>query len=250
MAESTVRPLTAERLRRALASALLAVLVGAAALGGLYAYRTVRNADQPPPAALSRGLPDGRPVAGVPPPDLQQGADGTWLLVEDGQGFVGYRINEQLTFLDVPNSAVGRTSRVSGRLVIAGPQITETEIVADVESLTSDEPDRDRAIRTRGLESSRYPTATFRLRRPVELPGPPQRGRVYSVDAPGELTLHGVTRPVTLALDARWTNSTIDVAGSTSVRLSDFGIEAPIGGPVVSIQDEATIELEVAFRRA
>lgn len=253
MTEWTARSVvSAGSLRRVLLSAFIVVVVAAAVLGGLYGYRTFRNLSQPPPASLPVG-----PAApalpargeGALPFDPRRSADGTWRIVEDGEGFVGYRITEQLAFLPVPNSAVGRTSEVEGRLVIAGTQIAEAEIVADVESLTSDEPNRDATIRTRGLESSTYPQAVFRLTEPVDLGGPPQRARVYTVEAPGELTLRGVTRPVVLELAARWTTNVIDVAGSTQVRLSDFDIEAPVVGPVVSIQDEATIELQVAFRR-
>lgn len=150
--------------------------------------------------------------------------------------------------MDVPNDAVGRTPAVTGTMTIEGSQVTSVEITADLTQLASDEPRRDNAIRTNGLESERYPDAVFTLTEPVDL-GTPVAGEVLETTAAGELTLREQVKPVTLNLEARWTGEQIEVAGDAPVRLSDFGIDAPVLGPVVSIEDEATVELQVVFVR-
>jgi polyisoprenoid-binding protein YceI len=68
------------------------------------------------------------------------------------------------------------------------------------------------------------------------------------VPAQGRLTLHGVTKPVTVQLEARYDGSGIEVAGTAPVVLADFGINAP-DTPVVSVEDHGSFELHLLFVR-
>ncbi len=99
----------------------------------------------------------------------------------------------------------------------------------------------------RGLEIDTFPTATFRLTRPAPL-GDARGGQVVRVQLPGDLTLHGVTRPVVVPLEARWDGPTIQVAGSLEIRRRDFGLEVPslLG---FRIEDRGVIELELTLAR-
>lgn len=176
--------------------------------------------------------------------------DGAWSIADDGTSFVGYRVREQLGFLDAPNDAVGRSPAVTGTLRLSGAVVEAVDVTADLRELTSDEDRRDGAIRTRGLESETFPEATFSLTEPIDLGELPEPGEVVTAEAVGDLTAHGVTRPVTLALEARIDGESLAVAGSTPIALSVFEVEAPVLGPVVSIEDQATIELQATFVRA
>jgi polyisoprenoid-binding protein YceI len=99
--------------------------------------------------------------------------DGTWM-VDTSSGsfsdfsstFAGYRVEEQLGTIGA-NTAVGRTPDVSGSLDISGTTITEASITVDMTTLQSDDDRRDNSIRTRGLETATYPTATFELTEPI-----------------------------------------------------------------------------------
>ena len=52
------------------------------------------------------------------------------------------------------------------------------------------------------------------------------KGQVlHGIRAIGRLQLHGVTRPITFTLDARWNGPTIDVVGSAPITLRDYRIE-------------------------
>jgi hypothetical protein len=62
--------------------------------------------------------------------------------------------------------------------------------------------------------------------------------------------VHGVTRDVDLDLRGRWTGETIQVAGQLPVKMSDFQIEPPRFGPVVSIEDAMAVDLNLVFERA
>jgi polyisoprenoid-binding protein YceI len=81
------------------------------------------------------------------------------------------------------------------------------------------------------------------------LPGAPTKGQQVNARGQGRLTIHGVTRTVTMPLQSRWDGDTIQMAGQLPVRMSDYGIQPPRIGPVVSIEDNATIELRLVFER-
>jgi polyisoprenoid-binding protein YceI len=171
--------------------------------------------------------------------------EGVWSLVPDAS-FVGYRVREQLVFLPAPNDAVGRTSAVEGSLEIVGTDVVAATVTADLTQLESDEARRDDAIRMNGLESASFPTATFELTEPIAFGETPPEGEVVEVDATGELTLHGVTRTVTLPLEARWDGGQISVVGSLEIAFADFDITPPSLGPA-TVEDHGTMELQLVF---
>ena len=69
--------------------------------------------------------------------------------------------------------------------------------------------------------------ARFTLTKPIALPAHVAKGQKFNTSASGTLLLHGVTRPVTVTLDARWNGPTIDAVGTAPITLADFGIDAP-----------------------
>jgi polyisoprenoid-binding protein YceI len=232
---------------------IVGVVVLLAALGGGYLLFANRTSGSPPPAALdaapstTTGQATGATQAQG---DGAASPDGTWRVSGDGSSFVGYRVNEQLAFLNNPNQAVGRTTAVTGTMEVAGDTVEQVRIEADLTQLTSDEPRRDNAIRQRGLESERYPTATLELAEPIQLASTPVQGEEVRGQGKGRLTVHGVTREVDLDLQGRWNGSTIQVVGQLPVKMSDFQIQAPRFGPVVSIEDSLAVDLNLVFERA
>jgi polyisoprenoid-binding protein YceI len=232
---------------------IVGVVVLLAALGGGYLLFANRTSGSPPPAALdpapatTTGQATGATQAQG---DGAASPDGTWRVSGDGSSFVGYRVNEQLAFLNSPNQAVGRTKAVTGTMEITGDTVEQVRVEADLTQLTSDEPRRDNAIRQRGLESERFPTATLELAGPIKLASAPVQGQEVGGQGTGRLTVHGVTRELDLDLRGRWTGETIQVAGQLPVKMSDFQIEPPRFGPVVSIDDSMALDVNLVFERA
>ena len=232
---------------------IVGVVVLLAALGGGYLLLVNRTSDSPPPAALDPA--PATTTGGATGTTQAQGdgaatPDGTWQVGDDGSSYVGYRVKEQLAFLDSPSEAVGRSTAVTGTMEVAGDTVEKVRIEADLTRLTSDETRRDNAIRQRGLESERYPTATLELAEPIQLESTPAQGEEVRGQGKGRLTVHGVTREVDLDLGGLWNGSTIQVVGQLPVKMSDFQIQAPRFGPVVSIQDGLAIDLNLVFERA
>jgi polyisoprenoid-binding protein YceI len=230
--------------------AAVAAVVVLALAGGGWLLLAGRHADQPAPASL-----DAPATTSAPTATTAAGAgtatagtpDGTWQVAGDGSSFVGYRARERLANLPAPSDAVGRSTQVTGTMQVAGDQVRAVRVEADLRALQSDESRRDNAIRGRGLESEQFPTAVFELAEPIRLDRAPKSGQEVNGQGKGRLTVHGVTREVTADLQGRWDGSTIQVAGRMPVRMSDFQIQPPTFGPVLSIEDNLTVEFRLTF---
>ena len=226
--------------KRMVIAALVGVLVLA---GGAYAiFEFVSGGGEDPVSNADVPAGDGT-TAGTTAFDGDFA--GTWTLVA-GDSFVGYRVREQLAFLPAPNDATGRSTAVEGMLEIDGLEIVATNVTADLTQLESNESRRDDAIRTNGLESSSFPTATFELTEPIAFDEQPAEGEVVMVEATGDLTLHGVIREVTFPLEGRWDGGQIAVVGSLEIAFADYDITAPSIGPA-TVEDHGTIELQLLF---
>jgi polyisoprenoid-binding protein YceI len=228
---------------------VVGVLVLVVALGGGYLFFTSRTSDSPPAALDPAPSTTAGRASGTTQADGAASPDGAWQVSDDGASYVGYRVREQLTFLSSPNEAVGRSTAVTGTMTVTGDTVEAARIEADLTRLTSDESRRDNAIRQRGLESERFPTATLELAGPIRMAEAPVQGQEVRGQGKGQLTVHGVTRQVDLDLRGRWNGSTIQVVGQLPVRMSDYQIEAPRFGPVVSIEDSLAVDFNLVFER-
>lgn len=188
--------------------------------------------------------------AGTGAGDAPASADGTWEVVAGEDVFVGYRIQELFGGQTIEKTATGRTPAVEGSVVIDGTTISSATFTADLTQLASDEARRDAAVGTRGLETETFPEATFTLTEPITLPSAPTPGEEITVSATGDLTLHGVTQPVTLELTAEWTGAAITVAGSAPVVLADFDMEAIEIPGFVTVADDGVLELQLVLQPA
>ena len=112
----------------------------------------------------------------------------------------GYRVREQLANLPAESDAVGRTDQVTGSITIERSGSTTTltagALTVDTTSITSDKSQRDNRMRDEGLQTDQFPTATFTLTKPVEIPAAALAGTASDVTLTGDLTLHGVTKSV------------------------------------------------------
>ena len=175
--------------------------------------------------------------------------DGNWTVVHGKDVFVGYRMQEKFAADVIHKDAVGRTGSVEGTMTVQSGTVTATSVTADLRTLSSDRPQRDNYIHTHAIESDTFPTASFELTAPIALPAGSRPGQKLRTNATGQLTLHGVARSVTVAIEARWNGSTTEIVGSAPIVLADYGIEPP-NTSVVSVDDHGSFELQLTFRKA
>ena len=67
--------------------------------------------------------------------------------------------------------------------------------------------------------------------------------------AQGTLNLHGVTKDITVTVQARWSGSAIQVISTIPIAFADYGIVAPSSG-FVSVEDHGSIEVSLTFTKS
>lgn len=123
-------------------------------------------------------------------------------------------------------SVKGTFHGVRGEAVIDEQDLTNSRgrVEVDVASIDTRDEGRDNHLRSADFfDVEQFPTATFETRRIV-----PVRGERYEIE--GDLTLHGVTRPVTLQAELSefivdpWGNRRAAVAVEVEINRVDFGL--------------------------
>ncbi len=177
---------------------------------------------------------------------------GEWKIASGSQA--GYRVREKLAFLPAESDAVGRTSQITGRasLTKSGATVTISKASFDinVSSLKSDRSMRDERIHEIGLESSRYPTATFVLTKPLSVAFSAIDGKVATVPVTGAIEIHGTTKTRTLPVEMSLSGSSFQAVGSLTFPWSEFGMTAPSVGGFVNVTGKATMEFDLHMQRA
>jgi hypothetical protein len=180
-------------------------------------------------------------------------ATGTWVVdtgfvafdTATGAGsWVGYRVDEELAGVGA-FTAVGRSPRVEGEVVIDDAVVVSATIRADLQGLVSDNANRD--ARVRPLFADR--PVVFTLSESVDFGAVPSDGQRVTVVARGVLRIGTVERDVEMALSADVAASRLVVTGSTVITLADYGVSVPSAPVVLSVSDEATIELQLFLSR-
>ena len=168
---------------------------------------------------------------------------GTWT-IDPGHAEVAF-VGRHLMFTKVR----GRFTGVRGTVVSADdPTRSSVEVTIEMASVASGSKDRDEHLRSPDLfDVERYPTATFRSTE-VRWTGGPH------AEVEGDLTIHGVTRPVVLdvefsgALTDPWGGERAVFTASTEIDREDWeltwNMALETGGILVSKRIRIEIDVE------
>ncbi|HEX2192386.1 MAG TPA: YceI family protein [Acidimicrobiales bacterium] len=230
--------------RVAIGAGVAAILVATAVIGYLLFFRgsseerlSLDPAEETAPSAA---------------PVTPATAAGRWVTTAGSEA--GYRVREKLSRLPAQSDAVGRTTAVSGAMTVAteGDRLVarDLRVEVDVSRLRSDESRRDNRIRSDGLETDRFPTATFVSTGDVVVPPDATSGRAFTAEVTGDLTLHGVTRRVTIPVEGRVDAGSLQVVGSYNFPMSQFDIDPPNVGGFVTVDPDATLEFKVVMAKS
>ena len=163
--------------------------------------------------------------------------------------------------LDASHSEIGMTVRhagiskvraqfeeATGTLKVAGDGAADANAVVRTDSFNSQNPDRDAHVRGEDfLNAEQHPELTF-VAEDIKPTG-------ETFDITGELTIRGVSKPVTF--EAEFGGQAVDPFGATRAGFSasavisrkDFGLNwnAALEAGGVLVGDKVTLDLEVAF---
>jgi len=147
-------------------------------------------------------------------------------------------------------TVVGTTKEVAGDIVLDfdNPAVSQLGTIRiNARTLETDNPNRNRALRSRILMSAEDEFEFIDFA-PTALNGLPQEivvGKTYSFEVIGDLPLIGTTLPVTFAVEATLTSdTTLTGVATTIIKWADWGINIPQVPGVANIEEEATLTIE------
>jgi polyisoprenoid-binding protein YceI len=166
---------------------------------------------------------------------------GKWV-IDQAHSEVGFQVRHLMV------SKVRGTFKVfQGTITVAeNPVESKVEATIDVDSIDTREPQRDAHLKSDDFFSAEaHPQITFVSTAVVP------KGGLFEVT--GDLTIHGVTKPVTLDLEFNgvspdpWGGTRAGFSAETEISRKDYGItiDMPVEGGGVVIGDRIKINLEV-----
>ena len=150
----------------------------------------------------------------------------------------------------------GQFNKLSGTFLYdeKNPAKSKLEATIDASSIDTNEPKRDEHLKSPDFfDVAKYPTITFKSTK-VE------KGAKGHLKVTGDLTMHGVTRPVTLDVEGPtapakdpWGNVKVGATATTTVNRKDFGLNwnkaLETGGVMVSDEVKITIDTELGQKK-
>ena len=149
----------------------------------------------------------------------------------------------------------GEFKGLKGTLKLNDSDLTQSAVDVSIDAATIDtgEAQRDGHLKTADfLDVEKFPTLTFKSTRVV-------KGKAGEVVVSGDLTIHGVTRNVELAVEGPsapmkdpWGNTRIGLSATTRINRKDFGLtwNAALETGGILVGDEVNITLDVQFIKA
>jgi polyisoprenoid-binding protein YceI len=149
----------------------------------------------------------------------------------------------------------GGFKKVSGSVVYDAENPANSSVNAEIDaaSINTNEEQRDTHLRSGDfLDVDNFPTITFRSTN-VEKSGDDE----FKVT--GDLTIHGVTRPVVLNVEGPapegkdpWGNTRTGATATTKIKRSDFGLtwNAALETGGILVGDDLKIELDLSLIKA
>ena len=149
----------------------------------------------------------------------------------------------------------GHFSKVAGVLTLDESEMAKSSVEVSIETASIETRDAQRDAHLKSadfFDVEKYPLISFKSSRISQL----QDGE-HSVE--GDLTIHGVTRQVTLDVEGPtpptkdpWGNTRIAISASTRINRKDFGLtwNAALETGGILVGDDVAINLEVEFVKA
>jgi polyisoprenoid-binding protein YceI len=169
-------------------------------------------------------------------------------VIDQSQSAARFTLDEEL--MGAPKTVVGTTSLVNGEITVDLADMTKTTLSAiqiDARDFTTDSSRRDGAIQRFVLGSTsddnRYIVFT-----PTSIEGLPSTAQVgdsFELQITGDLTISGVTKPVTFATTVTVDSDTqLTGLAKAQVLRSDYNLTIPSVPSVANVTDEVQLELQ------
>ncbi len=189
------------------------------------------------------------PAAAAPPADVTY-------TVDAGRSSVVIHVGKSGVFSFAGHSHTVVAPAVQGRVVAVEGDLSRSAVRLSFEAArltvqergepAGDAPKVQEAmLGPKVLDAARFPAITFES---TTVTGTRSSAGGYQLTVGGALTLHGVTRPVTLPLVVKVGADGLEATGRMTIRQTDYGIDPVSVGGVVKVKNELAIEYTVVAR--
>jgi polyisoprenoid-binding protein YceI len=170
--------------------------------------------------------------------------------IDSENSAVRYRAQEELAGKGA-NEAVGETNAFIGNIYFdeSGLPLACSRFDADLRTLKSDESRRDNFLYNNTLQTEQYPLATFILTSVEGLDQPLGKDET-TFTLVGDLTIHGVTKAVSWEATAKLEYDILTGTAFTTFNMADFDIQPPKVGPVISLDENVKLEVDITAKAA
>jgi polyisoprenoid-binding protein YceI len=148
----------------------------------------------------------------------------------------------------------GEFTKVTGQIVYDqnNPESLAAEASIDVSTINTREPDRDNHLKSPDFfDVAKYPSLHFKSRQAAKISG--------RLKLTGDLTIHGVTREVTLDVEGPttplidpWGFTRVGASATTKINRKDFGLTwnqaLEAGGVLVGDEVKISIDVELVAK--
>lgn len=132
----------------------------------------------------------------------------------------------------------GTVEPASLRITIKADSLAVTDKIS-----ASDKQKIEATMRDEVLEVSKYPEITFKS---SGVSATKTGEAQYQARISGDLTLHGVTRPLTMSAQLEFGDKTLRAKGAFALKQSSFGIKpVSIAGGTIKVKDELKFTFEI-----
>lgn len=160
-----------------------------------------------------------------------------------------YFVDEELASLPLPSTAKGATTAIEGTLQLTADGVelvpgAGSQFSVALSTLTSDESRRDNRVQE-ALETGAYPMATFTIVSITGYDPAIPEGQEQPLALVGTLDLHGVQKQLTWEVKAVRQSNVLTALATTTIAFADFNITPPNIAGFVSVDDEATLQVQL-----
>jgi polyisoprenoid-binding protein YceI len=175
-------------------------------------------------------------------------------VIDPAQSSAKYVVRETLRGLET--NAVGETRDganpdVSGEIYLTREGLHTAQpstFRVDLRTIASDESMRDNFVRQNTLRTNQFPFAEFTVKSVTGFPSSYTENAQVQLTLSGDMTIRGVTKPVTFTVLARQAGDTLTATADADFKMTDFGITPP-EVPFAKARDEIHIQVVLVAKQ-
>jgi len=160
-----------------------------------------------------------------------------------------YTAHETFLRQNSPFTPVGKTSAVSGTLVLAAGRFKASTVQVGLQTLKTDNATRDRHVQST-LDTAKFPDATFAITGEQAGSAAVDTGGTADVRLTGNMTIDGTQKPVVWDAKAQVSGNTLHLTATTSFNMSLFGVTPPSIPGFVAVKDGIELGADLTASKA